>query len=292
MTMIIPITVALIATIGIALILLDAFRVPSYAVAKATHNLGKKQNQKIGPLELWLREIANWISGKLRLNEYKRMQLDADLKTADMNMTPEMYVADNIVKSTFIGVFAVPVFFFSKAIAGLILLCAGIMYYTGSKKVSNRIREKRRRIEYELPRLVATIEKTLVYNRDVLGILDVYKNSAGPELRRELEITVADMRSGNYEIALTRLESRVGSAMLSDITRGLISVIRGDETAVYWGSLVLKFSDYQRQNLKAEADKAPKRVRKLSMVLLVCFMLIYVAVIGQVLISSLGGLMT
>lgn len=292
MTMIIPITVALIATIGIALILLDAFRVPSYAVAKATHNLGKKQNQKTGPLELWLREIANWISGKLHLNEYKRMQLDADLKTADMNMTPEMYVADNIVKSTFIGVFAVPVFFFSKAIAGLILLCAGIMYYTGSKKVSNRIREKRRRIEYELPRLVATIEKTLVYNRDVLGILDVYKNSAGPELRRELEITVADMRSGNYEIALPRLESRVGSAMLSDITRGLISVIRGDETAVYWGSLVLKFSDYQRQNLKAEADKAPKRVRKLSMVLLVCFMLIYVAVIGQVLISSLGGLMT
>ena len=57
-----------------------------------------------------------------------------------MNMTPEMYVADNIVKSTFIGVFAVPVFFFSKAIAGLVLLCAGIMYYTGSKKVSNRIR--------------------------------------------------------------------------------------------------------------------------------------------------------
>ena len=138
---------------------------------------------------------------------------------------------------------------------------------------------------------MSTIEKTLIHNRDVLGILDAYKDGAGPELKRELEITVADMRSGNYEIALTRLESRVGSAMLSDITRGLISVIRGDDTTVYWGSLVLKFSDYQRQNLKAEADKAPKRVRRLSMVLLVCFTLIYVAVIGQVLISSLGGMM-
>ena len=122
-------------------------------------------------------------------------------------------------------------------------------------------------------------------------MLDTYKENAGPELKRELEITVADMRSGNYEVALTRLESRVGSAMLSDVTRGLISVIRGDETTVYWSTLVLKFSDYQRQNLKAEAQKAPKKVRKLSMVLLVCFMLIYVAVIGQVLISSLGGLM-
>ena len=292
MTMIIPIIVTFVATTGIAFILLDVFRVPPYAVSKATHNLGKRQNQKTNPLEIWLREIANWLSGKLGLNEYKRMQLDADLKTADMDMTPEMYVADNIVKAAFIGVFAIPMFFFSKIIAALILLCTGILYYTDSKKVGNRIREKRQRIEYELPRLVATIEKTLIHNRDVLGILDAYKDGAGPELRRELEITVADMRSGNYEVALTRLESRVGSAMLSDITRGLISVIRGDETAVYWGSLVLKFSDYQRQNLKAEADKAPKRVRKLSMVLLICFMLIYVAVIGQVLLSSLGGLMT
>lgn len=80
--------------------------------------------------------------------------------------------------------------------------------------------------------------------------------------------------------------------MLSDVVRGLISVINGSDTAVYWGTLVLRFSDFQRQTLKAEANKAPKRVRRLSMVLLVCFMLIYVAVIGQVLISSLGGLMT
>jgi len=289
---IIAIIVALVSAIGLALVLMDRFKVPSYAVSKATHNLGKRQNQKTNPLEIWLKEVANWVSDKVRLNEYKRMQLEADLKTADMNMTPEMYVADNIVKSLFIGVFAIPVFFFSKLIAALIVLCAIILYVNNSKKVANRIKEKRKKIEYELPRLVATIEKTLIHSRDVLGILDAYKDGAGPELKRELEITVADMRSGNYEVALTRLESRVGSAMLSDVTRGLISVIRGDETAVYWGSLVLKFSDYQRQNLKAEAEKAPKRVRKLSMVLLICFMLIYVAVIGEVLISSLGGLMT
>ena len=292
MTIVLPIITALVATVGLAFILLDAFKVPSYAVSKATHNLGKRQNKKTNPLEVWLKEIANWVSGKLRLNEYKRMQLDADLKTADMDMTPEMYVADNIVKSLFIGVFAIPVFFFNKLIAALIVFCAVILYINNSKKVANRIRDKRKKIEYELPRLVATIEKTLIHNRDVLGILDNYKEGAGPELKRELEITVADMRSGNYEVALTRLESRVGSAMLSDVTRGLISVIRGDETSVYWGSLNLKFSDYQRQNLKAEAEKAPKKVRKLSMVLLICFMLIYVAVIGQVLISSLGGFIT
>ena len=289
MAYIISIPTAIFASVGLAFILLDVLGVPSYAVSRATHNLGKRQNKKTSPIEIWLKEAANWLSGKIHLNEYKRIQLDADLRTADMDMTPEAYVADNIVKSLLIGIFAIPIFFFNKLIAGLVIFCAVILFINNSKRVANRIRDKRKRIEYELPRLVATIEKTLVHNRDVLGILDAYKDGASPELKRELEITVADMRSGNYEVALTRLESRVGSAMLSDVTRGLVSVIRGDDTRVYWGSLNLKFSDYQRQNLKTEAQKAPKRVRRLSMVMLICFMLIYVAVIGQVLISSLGG---
>ena len=288
--MILPILTALLAVTGIAMILLDVLRVPSYAVSKATNNLGKKQNKKVNPLEIWLQGLSGWLASHLHLNEYKRLQLDADLKTADMDLSPEQYVANGIVKALLVGVFATPFLFFSKNIALLILICAVCLYVNESKKVRKRIQDRRKKIEYELPRLVANIEKTLVHSRDVLAILDTYKESAGPELRHELEITVADMRSGNYEVALTRLESRVGSSMMSDVTRGLIGVIRGDETSVYWGSLVLKFSDYQRQNLKNEANKVPKRIRKLSMVMLICFTLIYVVVIGQTLITSLGGM--
>ena len=90
----IAIIVAVLIALSIALILLDMFRVPTYAVSKATHNLGKRQKKKTTPLEIWLGEIANWLSGKLRLNEYKRLQLESDLKTADMTMIPEMYVAN------------------------------------------------------------------------------------------------------------------------------------------------------------------------------------------------------
>lgn len=284
------ILLSIVAAVGIALILSDLLRVPSYAVSKATHNLGKKQNKKVNPLEIWLHGLSGWLADRMRLNEYKRLQLEADLKTADMNLSPEQYVANGIVKALFVGVFAIPFLFFSKIITLLIVICAVCLYINESKKVRNKIKERRQRIEYELPRLVANIEKTLVHSRDVLSILDTYKDTAGPELRRELEITVADMRSGNYEVALTRLESRVGSSMMSDITRGLIGVIRGDETSVYWGSLSLKFADFQRENLKNEANKAPKRIRKLSMVMLICFTLIYVVVIGQTLITSLGGM--
>ena len=282
--------ISTIAAIGLAFILADVFKIPKYPVSKAITSLGKRKNKKTNPLDIWLGDLANLIASKLRLNEYKRLQLKIDLESADMTLSPEQYVANAIVKALFIGAFAIPFLFFAPIISIIVVAIAVVIYFSEYKKVGNIIKEKRRQIEAELPRLVSNIDKTLVHSRDVLGILDSYREHAGEELRRELDITVADMRSGNYEVALTRLESRVGSAMMSDVTRGLVSVIRGDKTDVYWGNLVLKFSDYQRTLLKNEANKAPKRVRKLSMALLFCFMLVYVAVIGQVLLSSLGGM--
>ena len=280
--------IALLVLLGTWFILADLMRVPSYAVSRATHNLGKRQNKKVSRIELWMRDLAAWLAGKIRIGEYRRAQLEMDLRTADMNISPETYRANAIVHALIIGVFAIPFCFILPILALLVVVCSITMYIYENGKVKVRIRDKRSSIERELPRFVANIEKTLMHNRDVLYILDTYKETAGEELKRELTITVADMRSGNYEVALTRLESRVGSAMMSDVVRGLISVIRGNDTAVYWGSLSLKLEDFQRQLLKQETNKAPKRVKRLSMALLVCFMMTYVVVIGQVLISSLG----
>lgn len=115
-------------------------------------------------------------------------------------------------------------------------------------------------------------------------------NNVVHTLSRPSDKDIADMRSGNEEVALTRLESRVGSTMMSDVTRGLIGVVRGDDMEVYWGTTALKFADYQREQLKAQANAVPRKVRKLSMALLFCFILIYVAVLGQVLLTSMGTL--
>ena len=290
MKLLIQLLVSAFCGFGLGFILSDVFRIPKYPVSKAIKSLGKRKNKQISRLEIWLGDFSNLIASKLRLNEYKRLQLKADLESADMTLSPEQYVGNAIVKSVLVAALAIPFLFFAPLISLVMIIIAIAVYVGEYRKVGKIIREKRRKIEYELPRLVSSIDKTLIHSRDVLGILASYREHAGEELRRELEITVADMRSGNYEVALTRLESRVGSSMMSDVTRGLISVIRGDKTDVYWGNLVLKFSDYQRTLLKTEANKAPKRVRKLSMALLFCFMLVYVVVIGQVLLSSLGGM--
>lgn len=276
--------------VGIFLILADCFRIPFLSTSKAVNNLAKRHKHKTSSIDIWLKDLAIWISKKLRLNEYKRMQLQTDLQSAGIAMSPEMHIANSLVKSMLIGLMAVPVYFIFPLLTPLAIALAVMMYFKASKGVADKIKEKRRSIEYELPHFVAHIDKTLKHNRDVLYILDSYKTNAGAELKQELEITVADMRSGNYEAALTRLESRVGSSMLSDVTRGLIGVLRGDDTEVYWSSLALKFADYLRQLLKQEANKVPGKVKRLSMCLLFCFMLIYIVVIGMEIVNSLGVL--
>ena len=45
------------------------------------------------------------------------------------------------------------------------------------------------------------------------------------------------MKSGSHEAALTRFESRVGISSLSEVIRGLIGVLRGDDGVIYFQML-------------------------------------------------------
>lgn len=276
--------------IGMMYILLDAFKIPYLKTSQSVKTLSKRQQDKTSSVDVWLGGIANSIAKIMKLNEYKRAELENDLKTARMDITPEEYKANAIVKGLIIGVFAVPMLFIFPILSPVLLLVAVVIYNSENRKVTKKIKEKRKMIEYELPRFASTVEKTLKHSRDVLFMLESYIPNAGDEFKHELGITVADMYSSNYEAAITRLESRIGSPMMSDVCRGLIGILRGDDMTIYWSTLSLKFADVHRQQLKQRAQKVPKKVKRLSVALLVCFMMVYVVVIMYQIIDSLGML--
>lgn len=282
--------IGMLCGIGLFLVLVDVYKIPYMKTSKAVKSLSSKQKVKTSGLDVWLGNLASWLSKRIKINEFKRVQLEADLQTAQIEITPEMFKANAIVKALLIGVFAIPVLFIFPLLCPVIIFLAIFLYSREMKSIGNRIKEKRQKIENELPRLVFTIEKTLTHNRDVLYMLESYEKNAGPEMKHELGITIADMKSGNYEAAITRLEARVGSSMMSDVCRGLIGILRGDDNGLYWTSLSLKFNDIQRQQLRLEAQKVPRKVKRLSMCLLICFMLIYVVVILQQIMDSIGVL--
>ena len=75
--------------------------------------------------------------------------------------------------------------------------------------------------------------------------------------------------------------------MLSDLTRGLIGVLRGDDGAMYFQMLAHDMKQLELQRLKAQAMKIPPKIRVFSFVMLMCFLLTYIAVIVFEILRSL-----
>ena len=68
--------IAISFSLGLFLILADRFRVPYLVTSKAVNDLNKKHKKKTGTVEIWLGSLAMWLSKHIRINEYKRMNID------------------------------------------------------------------------------------------------------------------------------------------------------------------------------------------------------------------------
>mgnify|MGYP000006250097 len=234
--------------------------------------------------------MAARLSPLVHLDGYKRKKLEAQLKSAEIKMSPETYIAAAWVKAGLIALLIIPALLIFPILAPVIVFLAVAVYFKEQKRADEIVQQRREEIEAELPRFVNTIEQELRASRDVLNILKSYQRNAGHAMKRELEITIADMASGNEENALTRMESRIGSTMLSDVVRGLISVKRGDNGIMYFQMLSMTFKQLELQKLKLEAMKQPGKMRKYSFMLLGCFLLMYLGVLGYVVLEAFGEL--
>ncbi len=187
------------------------------------------------------------------------------------------------------GLLSVPFFMIMPLMGLLIVGLAVMVWFSTYYKAFDLVKKRRKLIEAELPRFAVSIQQGLATDRDVLKLLTSYRRIAGPHLGQELDTTVADMRTGNYENALLHFQNRVGSTMLSDIVRGLIGTLRGDDQQMYFKMLVFDMRQIEQNNLKKEAGKRPKQMQKYSMMMLFCILLIYVVVLSVEVVGSLGA---
>ena len=204
-------------------------------------------------------------------------------------MTPEEYTAFAMIKTG--AVFAdgdsVPVDFPNVGVDSCSSGGGGL--FQRDSQGGGKLSAKRDEIEAELPRFVATITQELAASRDVLSMIEHYKQNSGPVFSAELDVLTADMRSGSYEAALTRFEARFNSPLLSDIVRGLIGVLCEATTGVhYFQMLSHDMKQLELQRLKAKAMKIPPKIRVFSFVLLMCFLVTYLSIIIYEIIHSLG----
>ncbi|MBO6302344.1 MAG: secretion protein F [Ruminiclostridium sp.] len=277
--------------VGLFFLMADVLKIPYLKTSKAVMSVGKTDKKISKTIDAVLVDASVRIGKLIPMDKYKRIRMEKTLASADIKMTPETFRAYSLLKALGVGLLIIPCAFIFPMIVPLVIILAVTVYFKEIGKADEQMRKKRAAIESELPRFVATVEQELKTSRDILSIMENYKKHAGEVFSYELDVTTADMRSSSYEAALTRFESRIGSSQLSDVVRGLVSVIRGDDSAVYFKMLAHDFKLLELQRLKNEAQKIPTKIRIFSLAMLMTFLLTYLVVMGMQLIDALGTMM-
>lgn len=275
---------------GLFLLFSDLLKLPYLSTTKAMLTAGRQEKKAAKSLEAYLMTVAVKLAPYIPIDQYKCIRMDNVLKAAGVSMTPEIYTAHALVKSGAVLLGVIPCLLVLPLVAPVLVFMAILLYFKEIQKADERLKVKRGEIESELPRFVSTVEQELKASRDVLAILENFKHNAGPAFAGELDVLAADMRSSSYEAALVRFEARINSPMLSDVVRGLIGVLRGDDGAVYFQMLAHDFKALELQRLKAEAQKIPPKIRVFSFIMLMLFLMTYLVIIGFEILTGLGGL--
>ncbi|MBS6219501.1 secretion protein F [Enterocloster bolteae] len=273
---------------GLFFLTADLLRLPYLKTSKAMINTGREKKTAAKTAETYLLTVAVKLAPYIRMDEYKKGRLKNILKASGLNMEPEVYQAFAVAKAGAVMLGVIPAILVFPLLSIIVVFLSVMIYFQEINRADELLAAKRGTIESELPRFVSTIEQELKNSRDILSIVENYKKNAGEQFAGELDILVADMRSSSYEAALTRFEARLNSPMLSDVVRGLISVLRGDDGAMYFQMLAHDFKQMELQRLKKGAQKIPPKIRVFSFVMLMCFLATYLVIIVMEIIKSMG----
>ena len=275
---------------GLYFVLADLLKIPRLATERALISAGRKERSLVKSMETLILGWSLKLAPLIRLDAYKRRRLETKLTAAGLDMTPEVFTAYTVLKPCLILLGIIPCLLILPILTPLVVVLALLTYFKESRRADELCKARMELVEGELPRFVATIHQELAASRDVLSMIEHYKQNSGPVFSAELDVLTADMRSGSYEAALTRFEARFNSPLLSDIVRGLIGVLRGDNGVHYFQMLSHDMKQLELQRLKAKAMKIPPKIRVFSFVLLMCFLVTYLSIIIYEIIHSLGGM--
>ena len=259
---------------GLYFVLADLLKIPRLATERALISAGRRERSLVKALEALILGWALKLAPLIRMDEYKYRRLESKLTAAGLDMTPQVYTAYSILKPCLILLGIIPCLLILPILSPLIVVLAVLTWFKESRRADELVKARMELIEGELPRFVATIHQELAASRDVLRILENYKKHAGSDFGRELDVLTADMRS----------------AIISDIVRGLIGILRGDDGRMYFQMLSHDLKALELQRLKAKAAKIPPKIRVFSFIMLMCFMMTYIVIIVYQIVNSLGSL--
>ena len=273
-------------------ICLTIFKIPKYEseISSIFKIFKKKSSNSSGDN---YSHTTHEIAKRIKLPIFIKNTLEEKLRTADINSTPELYISNLINKSGSYLLFAM-LFMPIHNIMSMIFI--GLAVHTavkGYKSIDDIIKVKTEKIEREIPKFLDFMTNSFKFNKNVKQSLESYEKIAGDYFRNNIQITIADMTTGNYENALKRLDARINSYNFSKVIRAIIQVVKGDENEQYLRNLYRESASQEYERVKREANKKLDKVAGYSKIMLICIITIIFTMIGLMLYKNfrkIGGM--
>ncbi len=275
MIFILTVIAGLLTAFGIFHVAQAALFLPSGKAVNAIQNIYGRRSLS-GQLQRILLPLAGLLSRLFPMSEYKTKQMEADFDRLNLKQTPKEYSSGLMTKSlllTVIGLIFIPL-----GVPWLFLIVAVIAllsYFRGMQSVRNKVEELNQAIEAELPRLVETLNYSVQDNRDLLSFFEKYRKVSGRELGVELDRIIVDMKTGNQEAALRRMDARLGIPSFAALCAILCGVNQGVDQKVSLLVLEQDMRTKERETLRRNMEKSPGRIKAASFILTILMIIMF-----------------
>lgn len=259
-------------TTGLFLFLCDLLGAPSWKQSKTLHAVLKEQPTTATRVSASLERLTTRLADKITLPTVYADKLQKTLSLCDISTPPKAYLMQLVVECLFLSFVACIGALVFKPVIAFAVIGPLLVYFNEVKRLEKLAKVRKAAIESELCSFVSTLVAELPSNHDILQIIKGYIPTSGPVLRKELQITVTDMESGTYEIALQRLATRINSVQVNNVVRGLIDSVRGNEVGTYFKMLLFDLKQISLKNTRIAAQGC---VEKLT----VCYIVLAIDIV-------------
>ena len=276
---------------GLYHVLCSEYELPSGRADRAMQSAARQDgNERKSSVDDAIQKVAALFVPFIRLDNLKKSSLENTLKIADIDMTPELYIGCAAARAILITLVTIPLWFISPIFIAVGLGFGALFGFYKYQEVQDRVKKRQHRIELEIPRFASAVAQSIKTERNVLNALTAYRLISGKDLGEELDKTIADMKTGNYEAALKDMEFRIGSPLMSDVIRGLIGTYHGENQDMYFQTVCFNLHLIEQAELEKEAMKRPRKMQKYSMFMMVCILIIYAVVLVTQVLTSITAL--
>lgn len=284
------------------LICRQLLKIPKLSMKRNIKNL-QTEKEKPGKrlLNRFVMPLVKPVSRFIPIDPINEARMASMLRRGGLELTPKEYYARAILCAS-LTLLLMPLLIAIGAdnLAPIVLIFAVVVYFHFMTDLKDQMKEKKRRIEMELPGFVRSILYRLedskdssnraVVQVDLIEIFEDYLKVASDVFRNDISILVMEMKSQNIETALRIFNERLGLTDVSFLVNALIGLHRGEHQGEALSYLARDMDIKAKEALKKKLNNLPRRVKIASIPLVAVTLACLLYVIGTHLIRSMGGL--